>query len=101
MNLWDMFTAKMEALQWIYGIIAVCGGIARYLRSYTSGDVFDWRVFFASAFFSGFSGWMFAIIGLSLDLPQNLIFVLAGTGGFFGDQTMKLAYEYVKTKISS
>lgn len=82
-----------------YGLIALCGGVARYLNGYTKGKPFSLTMFIASAFISGFSGWMFATLGMSLDFPQPFVFMMAGTGGFFGDQTMKFLYETIKKRI--
>ncbi len=90
---------KIETLQWIYGLIAVFGGVARYLNNYTNdGKPFSLSILIASTFVSGFSGWMFAVLGLSMDMPQSIVFIMAGTGGFFGEQTMKLIYEYVTAR---
>lgn len=82
----------------IYGLIAIFGGIARYLNNYLHGGLFNWKFFMASTVVSGFSGYMFALVGLSLSLPSPVLFAMAGTGGFFGDQTMKLVLEYVSKK---
>lgn len=90
----------IEPVQFVYGAIAVCGGIARYLSGVSKdGTHFNLGMFFASAFVSGFSGWMFATMGLSLNMPESIIFMMAGTGGFFGDQTMKLIMEFITTRI--
>lgn len=83
----------------VYGIIAIAGGIARYLNSFTAGQPFSLGVLFASAFVSGFSGYMFAIIGISMNLPSPILFMMAGVGGFSGDQTMKFLLEYLERKI--
>jgi LydA holin phage, holin superfamily III len=90
----------LEPIQFIYGTIAVAGGIARYLNSYVQGKPFNVGIFFASAFTAGFSGYMFALLGLTMNLPPTMLFVIAGTGGFFGEQTMKLVLESVSTKIN-
>jgi hypothetical protein len=86
-------------VQLLYGAVAVCGGIARYLRGYVDGMPFSFGVFIASAFISGFGGWLFALIGQSMNLPQSIIFAMAGIGGFFSDQTLKLTFEYVSGKL--
>ena len=88
-------------IHFIYGAIAFCGGIARYLSNYTKNRVpFNFSMFLASTFVSGFSGYMFALVGLSLALPDNMLFIMAGAGGFFGEQTMKLVMEYTSAKIN-
>jgi len=90
---------QLDPLYYIYGVIAMCGGIARYLSSYSRGAEFNIYILIASTFVSGFSGWMFATLGVSLNLPETMVFIMAGTGGFFGDQTMKLIMDYVKLRI--
>lgn len=90
----------VEPVQFVYGGIAFCGGIARYLNGVANdGKRFNIGIFFASAFVSGFSGYMFALLGITLHLPQPMVFMMAGTGGFFGEQTMKLILEYVSKKV--
>ncbi len=84
----------------LYGILAVFGGCARYLNSFIDGQGFSFRVFLASAFVAGFSGYMFALLGETMNLPAPMPSILAGTGGFFGEQTMKLVLEYAQSKIA-
>lgn len=91
---------QVEPMQFVYGGVAILGGIARYMNSFTSGGAFSLKVLVASTFVSGFSGWMFATMGISLSFPQPIIFMMAGTGGFFGDQTMKLILEYIQGRIA-
>lgn len=87
-------------IQVIFGAIAVMGGVARYLNGYKDGTVsFNLGTLCASAFVSGFAGYIFALIGQSLSMPQNILFIMAGMGGFFADQTMKYAMEYISAKI--
>lgn len=95
----NFYNFPIDPIQFIYGTVAVAGGIARYLKGFTDGTPFNLAVFLASAFVSGFSGYMFAVLGLSLSLPEPMLFIMAGVGGFFGDQTMKLIYEWTKSKI--
>lgn len=82
----------------ILAVIAIVGGVARYLNSYTKGVPFSLGMFLASVFASGFSGLIFGLIGISTGLPDTLIFIMAGTGGFFADQAMKYALEFVTKK---
>ncbi|MGF6428220.1 phage holin family protein [Bradyrhizobium elkanii] len=93
------FLRQLEPVQFIYGIVATCGGVARYLTGIADGKAFSLTVFIASAFVAGFSGWMFALLGMSLNMPQSMVFMMAGTGGFMGEQTMKLIAEYLQAKI--
>lgn len=90
---------KHFPIEIIYGLFAVAGGIARYLNGYANGQSFHFGIFLASAFVAGFSGYMFALVGMSLNMPQGLLFMMAGTGGFFGEQTMKLIFEYIQKKV--
>lgn len=85
-------------VEMIYVAIATVGGMARYLSNYTQNGSFSFKFFAASSFASGFSGWIFALLGLSLQMPNQLLYVMAGVGGFFGDQTMKLMLEYFQRK---
>lgn len=87
-----------ESAQVIYAMVAVTGGIARYLNSFTKGEGFRLSIFLASGFVAGFSGWMFAQIGISMNLQPAIIYTMAGTGGFFGEQTMKYVLEWSRGK---
>jgi hypothetical protein len=90
---------SVEPVQYVYGIVAVCGGIARYLSGFSQGKGFSFSIFLASAFVAGFSGWMFALMGMSLHLPQGMVFMMAGTGGFMGEQTMKFIVEWLQQRL--
>lgn len=92
---------KQFQLEIIYGVLATIGGIARYLNEYNQTGKFAVKHFIASTIVSGFSGYMFALLGLSLDLPQPFLFMMAGTGGFMGEQALKFVSEYVSGKIKS
>lgn len=94
----DAFKDLIKALpvaQFVFGAIAVCGGMARYLNDYAHGKPFELSLFLASTFVAGFTGWLFATVGQSLNMPQTMVFIMAGTGGFFGEQTMNAIREYV------
>ena len=82
-------------VQVVYAVIAIVGGCARYLNSFVTGTPFKFTVFLASAFVAGFSGYMFAELGQSMQLTSQFIFMMAGVGGFFGEQTMKYIMEYL------
>jgi len=83
----------------IYGALATAGGIARYLSEYNKSGKFAVKHFIASTIISGFSGYMFALLGISLDLPQAFLFMMAGTGGFMGEQALKFISEYITNKL--
>ena len=83
----------------IFSSIAVVGGIARYLNGYVNGVPFRFAAFCASTFVSGFTGYMLALVGLAMQFPEPILFIMAGTGGFLGDQAMKLVTEFLSGKI--
>lgn len=89
---------KQLPIELLVVFIATMGGIARYLNGYTNGVPFRLSVFLASGVVAGFSGWMFALFGQSLQMPQEMLFVMAGTGGFFGEQTLKYIMESITNK---
>jgi len=92
-----MDNIKIEIL---YVIFAMTGGVARYLNSFAvDGVPFKFSIFIASAIVSGFSGYMFSLLGVALAFKIEWIFIMAGTGGFFGEQTMKYILERVLSKV--
>ena len=76
-------------------LIAVYAGFARYLSAYTNGTPFKVSIFLASGAVAGFTGYIFAVFGATMALPEPMLFVMAGIGGFFGEQTMKFVLESV------
>lgn len=99
MEIFHTFIRSIEPIQYIYAVIAIVGGVARYLTGYKDGVPFKFSIFLASAVVAGFSGWMFAQMGISLRMSQEIVFIMAGTGGFMGEQTMKLIAEWLQAKI--
>lgn len=85
-------------IELIYGAIATIGGVARYLNDFIAGRAFSFSIFLASAFVSAFGGFMFALLGETMGLPENMLYLMAGLGGFFSDQSVKLAMEFVTKK---
>lgn len=83
----------------IYVLLASAGGVARYLNSYANGQPFKFSIFAASAIVAGFSGYMFALLGVSLQFPTPMLFMMSGIGGFFGEQSLKFIMEYVTRKV--
>ncbi len=95
----DIDTLKHLPIDFIYAAFAIFGGVARYLNGYVEGHKFSAGIFFASAGVAGFSGLMFALLGQSMQFPQTIQMVMAGTGGFFGEQTMKPILEYFQNRV--
>ena len=93
-----MESLKHFPVEVLYGFVAIAGGVARYLNGYVTGQKFKLSIFLASAFVAGFSGYMFALLGESMQMPQGWLFMMAGVGGFFGEQTMKFIMEIVTKK---
>lgn len=88
-------------IEFLYAAIATVGGFARYFNSYVTGQTpFKFSILLASGFMAGFSGLMFALVGDSMHLPHPMPYILAGVGGFFGEQTMKLIMEYASKKVT-
>ena len=87
--------------QFIYIVVASVGGMARYLNEYREKGKFSIAMFAASSFAAGFSGLMFALTGVALSLPNPMPHIMAGVGGFFGDQTMKLVLEFASKNLKS
>ncbi len=94
----NMEPYKHFPVEMIYGFVAIAGGVARYLNGYVNGQRFKLSIFLASAFVAGFSGYMFALLGTSMNMPQGFLYMMAGAGGFFGEQTMKFIMEYITKK---
>lgn len=86
-------------IEFLWGALAIAGGVARYLNGFANGQPFKLSVFIASAFVAGFSGYMFALLGASLHFAPQFIYIMAGVGGFMGEQTMKLIWEYTSSRV--
>lgn len=90
---------KHLPIELIYGILAIAGGISRYFNDYNRTGKFAWKHFITSVFISGFSGYMFALLGISMDMPQPFLFMMSGIGGFMGEQAIKFLSEYITKKV--
>lgn len=79
--------------------LAMSGGVAKYLTSFKDKHGrFAWSALFMASFVSGFSGYMFALFGQSISLPDNLLFMLAGMGGFMGEYALRFLGELILVK---
>lgn len=83
----------------MYTVLAMIGGTARYLVQYTKGTPFKLTMFVSNILISGFSGYMFAIFGTSMDFPPHMLVVMAGIGGFLGVNAIELIVEHISKKV--
>jgi H+/gluconate symporter-like permease len=89
---------KNVPLEILIAILAIFGGVARYLNGYINGRGFKLSIFISSVIVSGFGGLMFGLLGSSMDLPIVMVSMMSGMGGYFSEQTLKFVYEVVKGK---
>lgn len=76
--------------------LAIAGGVAKYLSSYKEKHgKFAWGALVVASVISGFSGYMFALFASSLQLPEQIVFMFAGMGGFLGEYGLRFLGEYV------
>lgn len=83
----------------MYAGLAAAGGAANYLNKYSNGARFRVGLFFSSMALSGFSGLMFAYVGISMSLPQPMLYVFSGIGGFMGHSALEFLSQFVKKKV--
>ena len=82
----------------IYVLVSAMGGVAKYLNEYMNTGKFHLGMFVANIFLSGFSGIMFKLFGESLGLNHNMLFMLAGVGGFMSSSALSLLANVVAKK---
>lgn len=89
------FKPPTEA-RWV--IIAIIGGIIKFLDSYLKGEEVGnvWH-FLALILVSGFAGWMTASM-VSLYNPA-WVTIGAGIGGFTGTKVIQVVMEYVNVRL--
>lgn len=86
-------------VEFIYTTIAVGGGTAKYIREYLAGEKFNWHILFANMLLSGFSGLMFALVGRSIGINGDYIFVFSGIGGFMSSSGLDYLAKKIKAKL--
>lgn len=86
-------------MMWV--ILAVFGGVARYLDAYIRGTAtISFGLLVAHSFVSGFSGYMVAqTVLLFTDPKSGWAFVAAGIGGYLGTQGLDWVAAILKTKF--
>ncbi|MGD9670185.1 MAG: phage holin family protein [Hyphomicrobiaceae bacterium] len=89
---WIGYTAQ---IMWV--LLAMAGGVARYLDSYLrTGVLPKIGILFAHATVSGFSGYMVAQVILRVQPDWAL--VAAGVGGYLGTQGIDWAASVIKNR---
>ena len=84
-----------------YVTVAAIGGVARYLQAYLNEGEFALRHFCAHVLISAFSGYMFYQFAINiLSLPETLIPVVAGLGGWMGVESMKMLEDWLRKKMN-
>jgi len=92
------FLKSWPELAWV--ILAVMGGIARYLDSYLkSGDAPKFGMLLAHAMISGFSGYMVAQV--MLKFQPDWVLIAAGIGGYLGTQGLDIITELLKKRLNA
>lgn len=82
----------------IYAILAMAGGIARYLQKYIQGEVFNWRILLANVFISAVSGVFLALLGKSMGVSVEMIGMMSGIGGWLGSTGIDFVADIVKAR---
>lgn len=94
----DGFSLVKIGAEFLWVIIAMFGGIARYLDSYIrTGQSPRWGILFAHALVSGFSGYMVAQTVIQFSTQWAL--VAAGVGGYLGTQGLDWIASVLRDKV--
>jgi len=84
----------------VWAIIAILGGVARYLDGFLKGQQTPtWSRIIAHAFVSGFSGYMAA--QMALLIKPEWAFIIAGMAGYLGTQALDIVADIIKRRVGS
>lgn len=85
--------------EWVYALLAMVGGAARYLNMYLVTGKFQWGNLVANIIISGFSGFIFGLVANTMALPQTMSLVFAGVGGFMGSNALEFLSAQVTKRM--
>lgn len=81
-------------------LIAIFGGVARYLDATLNGkEQINWVRFLSYVLITGFTGYMAAQVMLLM--YPSWVFISAGVGGYAGTQIMDFFVEAIKLKLGA
>ena len=84
--------------EFVYVILAISGGVSRYLSQYLNTGVFNWGFFIANVAISSFSGYMFAKFSTLLGIQSDASYIFAGVGGFLGTKALEFMGDQLTKK---
>lgn len=81
-----------------WAIIAMLGGVARYLDGFIKGQTAPtWSKILAHAFVSGFSGYIVAQAVLLI--KPEWAFIAAGVAGYLGTQALDITADLIRKRV--
>jgi len=81
---WQTFPPAVSAV-----MIAVAGGIAKYMNDIVQGKPFVLSVFLGNVFIAGFTGFMFFQFAESVGMNDKMQSMFSGIGGFMGVEGLR------------
>lgn len=88
---------KGVSVEVVYVAVAAAGGGARYLQKYLEEGKFGWSHLLVHLIVSAFSGYMFYQCAVNvLNVPETVVPVLAGMGGWMGVESLKVVETLTK-----
>jgi len=90
-----------HAAEILWTLIAIAGGIAKYLHDMSKNNrPFKWVNLIAKAFISGFSGWTSAHVAMFVNSDPNFILVMCAMGGWMGADGIEFLWNnFVRSRL--